>query len=60
MEDILNDSDYWLVLDDKLVIASEKGRQVTVDLYRNLDDYRQRKPMAIDQQIELVVPDHSI
>ena len=60
MDKILKDGDYWLVIDDRLVIASEKHRQVTVDLYRNLDDYKQREPIAVDQQIELVVPDHSI
>ena len=60
MDKILKDGDYWLVIDDRLVIASEKHRQATVDLYRNLDDYKQREPMAVGQRIELVVPDHSV
>jgi len=60
MDTILNEGDYWLVIDDKLVIAHEKQRKVTVDLFRNLDDYQQHKPMAVDQRIELVVPDHGV
>ena len=60
MDSILKDGDYWLVIDDKFVIASEKQRQVTVDLFRNLDDYRHHKPMAVDHRLELVVPDHRI
>lgn len=60
MDKILKDGDYWLVIDDKLVIAHEKQRKATVDLFRNLDDYQQHKPMAVDQQMELVVPNHSI
>lgn len=57
---MLRNGDYWLVIDDRLVIASETKRKVTVDLYRNLDDYKEREPMAVDQKIELVVPHHSI
>lgn len=60
MDTILSDGDYWLVIDDKLVIAHEKQRKVTVDLFRNLDDYHQNQPMASDQRIELVVSDHGV
>ncbi len=57
---MLRDGHYWLVIDDKLIIAHEKSHQATVDIYRNLDDYERGNPSEIDRQIDLVVTSHGV
>lgn len=46
---MLEHGDYWLVVGDKLRIAHERALNgdgsITVDLYRNLDDYRADRAM---------------
>ena len=51
--DMLDDGDYFLVVDNKLRIAREQSRNVedgsiTADLYRNLEDYRSGWVMEFD------------